>query len=166
MKMVIGILALSLSSLASAEVGVAQIRGTSEGSKVSGTARLEEVKGGLKVTLNLTGLPGTVHAMHIHEFGDCSDGGKAAGSHYNPANAAHGNALKDAKHSHPGDMGNLIVENGAVVFEGILKRASLYKKNPVAGRAIVLHEKADDFSQPVGNAGARIACGLISIVGK
>jgi Cu-Zn family superoxide dismutase len=162
----IAVLSLTLASQASAEIAVAQIKGTAEGSKVAGTARLEDVKGGLKVTLNLTGLPGTVHAVHIHEFGDCGDAGKAAGSHYNPEGGAHGNALKDPKHAHPGDLGNLQVEGGAVVFEGVLKRASLYKKNPVAGRAVVLHEKADDFGQPVGNAGGRIACGLISVVGK
>jgi Cu-Zn family superoxide dismutase len=160
------VLALSLSSPAAAEVAVAQIKGTSDGSAVSGTARFEDVKGGLKVTLSLKGLPGTVHAAHIHEFGDCSDAGKAAGSHYNPESREHGNALKDAKHAHPGDMGNLVVDGGAVVFEAVLKKASLYKKNPVAGRALVLHEKADDFSQPAGNAGARVACGVIAVVGK
>jgi Cu-Zn family superoxide dismutase len=148
------------------EMGIAQIKGTAEGSPISGTAKFEDVKGGLKVTVSLTGVTGEKHALHIHEFGDCSDAGKAAGSHYNPDNKPHGDALKDAKHAHPGDFGNVEVKNGSVVLEAVLPKASLNSgKHPVAGRAIVLHEKADDFSQPVGNAGARVACGVITIVG-
>lgn len=148
------------------EVGLARVQGTAEGSPISGTARFEDVKGGLKVTVTLTGVPGASHAMHIHEFGDCSDSGKAAGSHYNPKKAPHGHALKDAQKAHPGDLGNVTVQDGKVTFEAVLPKASLQGDNPVAGRAIVLHEKEDDFSQPVGNAGGRIACGVIGIAGK
>lgn len=147
--------------------GVAQIRGTAAGSSIRGTARFEEVRGGLKVRVDLTDVPGIAHALHIHEFGDCSDTGNAAGSHYNPEGAPHGNALKDAKHAHPGDLGNVTIKDGKLAFEAVLPGASLNSgKRNVAGRAIVLHEKADDFSQPVGNAGARIACGIITIAGK
>lgn len=148
------------------EVGVARVQGTAEGSPISGTARFEDVKGGLKVTVTLTGVPGASHAMHIHEFGDCSDSGKAAGSHYNPKGGPHGHALKDPKKAHPGDLGNVPVQDGKVTFEAVLPKASLMGKNPVAGRSIVLHEKEDDFSQPVGNAGGRIACGVIGISAK
>lgn len=149
------------------EVGVARIQGTAEGSSLSGTARFEDVKGGLKVTVTLTGVPGASHAMHIHEFGDCSDLGRAAGGHYNPKGGPHGHALKDAKKAHPGDFGNVAAKDGNVTFEAVLPKASLKgKKNPVAGRSIVLHEKEDDFSQPVGNAGGRIACGVIVIAGN
>lgn len=146
------------------EVGVARVKGTAEGSPLSGTAIFTEVKGGLKVTLNLSGVPGETHALHIHEFGDCSDAGKAAGSHYNPEGAPHGNALKDAKHAHPGDLGNVTIKDGKLAFEAVLPGVSLNSgKRNIAGRAIVLHEKADDFGQPVGNAGARIACGIITV---
>lgn len=149
------------------EFGVARIQGTAAASPLTGTARFEEVKGGLKVTVTLEGAPDGAHAMHIHEFGDCSDSGKAAGSHYNPAGSPHGHALKDPKKAHPGDLGNVTVKDGKLSFEAVLPAASLSKgKLPVAGRSIVLHEKADDFSQPVGNAGGRIACGVISIAGR
>lgn len=149
------------------EVGVARVQGTAEGSTLSGTARFEDVKGGLKVTVALEGVPAGAHAMHIHEFGDCSDLGKAAGGHYNPEDAPHGHALKDARKAHPGDLGNVSVKDGKVSFEAVLPRASLAKgKRAVAGRSIVLHEKADDFSQPVGNAGGRIACGVIAFAAK
>ena len=149
------------------EQGLAQIKGTAEGSPIQGTAKFEDTKGGLKVTVSLTGVPGDKHALHIHEFGDCGEAGKAAGSHFNPENAKHGDALKDAKHAHPGDFGNVTVKDGNVVLEAVLPKASLIGgKHPVAGRSIVLHEKADDFSQPVGNAGGRIACGVITVVGS
>lgn len=149
------------------EVGVARIKGTAEGSQLAGTARFEEVKGGLKVTIALSGVPGETHALHIHEFGDCSDTGKAAGSHYNPEGAQHGNALKDARHAHPGDLGNVTIKDGKLAFEAVLPGVSLASgKRNVAGRAIVLHEKADEFSQPVGNAGGRIACGIITLAGE
>lgn len=148
------------------EIGVARLQGTAAGSPISGTARLEDVKGGLKVSVTLTGLPGRLHAMHIHEWGDCSDSGKAAGTHYNPKGAPHGHALKDGKKAHPGDLGNVTVQDGKVAFEAVLPKASLKGKLAVAGRSVVLHEKEDDFSQPVGNAGGRIACGVIVIGGK
>lgn len=148
------------------EVGVARVQGTAEGSTLSGTARFEDVKGGLKVTVTLTGVPDGQHALHIHEFGDCSDSGKAAGSHYNPKGAPHGHALKDAKKAHPGDLGNVTAQDGKVTFEGVLPKPSLTGKLAVAGRSIVLHDKADEFSQPVGNAGGRIACGVIGLSAK
>lgn len=145
------------------EAGVARISGTAASSAISGTARFEDVKDGLKVIVTLTGVPDGEHALHIHEFGDCSDSGKAAGSHYNPKGAPHGHALKDAKKAHPGDLGNVTAKDGKVTFEGVLPKPSLMGKLAVAGRSIVLHEKADEFSQPVGNAGGRIACGVIGI---
>lgn len=143
------------------------MKGTAEGSPLSGTALFTEIKGGLKVSVSLSGVSGETHALHIHEFGDCADAGNAAGSHYNPEGAPHGSALKDAKHAHPGDLGNVTIKDGKLAFEAVLPGASLNSgKRNVAGRAIVLHEKADDFSQPVGNAGARIACGIITVAGK
>ncbi|MBI2384615.1 MAG: superoxide dismutase family protein [Elusimicrobia bacterium] len=147
------------------EHGVARIQGTAAGSALAGTARFEDVDGGLKVAVTLTGVPGAAHALHIHEFGDCADSGKAAGGHYNPQGAPHGHALKDGSKAHPGDFGNVAAKDGAVSFEAVLPKASLKGKNPVAGRSIVLHEKEDDFSQPAGNAGGRIACGVIVIAG-
>ncbi|MBI3297738.1 MAG: superoxide dismutase family protein [Elusimicrobia bacterium] len=149
------------------DVGAARIAGTAKDSSLSGTARFEEVKGGLKLTLALSGAPSGTHALHIHEFGDCSDSGNAAGGHYNPDGAPHGNALKDGKRAHPGDLGNVTITDGKLAFEAVLPRVSLNSgRRPVAGRTIVLHEKADDFGQPVGNAGARVACGVIAVVGK
>lgn len=156
---------LSLAASARAETGFAKIQGTAPDSKISGTARFEDTKDGLKVTVSVQGVEGA-HALHIHEFGDCSDSGKAAGGHYNPEGHQHGDALKEPKKAHAGDFGTVTAQNGALVLEATLKRAKLTDgKNSVAGRAIVLHEKADDFSQPTGNAGGRVACGVIVLVG-
>lgn len=162
-SLVLGLAFSAYASDSKKEAGVARVSGTAAGSTITGTARFEDVKGGLKVTVTLTGVPDGEHALHIHEFGDCSDSGKAAGSHYNPKGAPHGHALKDAKKAHPGDLGNVTAKDGKVTFEGVLPKPSLMGKLAVAGRSIVLHEKADEFSQPVGNAGGRIACGVIGV---
>lgn len=159
--------AVVLFSFAWADRGQAKITGTKAGVSVSGTMTLEDVKEGLKINAEITQAPAGQHGFHIHEFGLCDDEGKAAGSHYNPAGHPHGDALKDGiAKTHAGDFGNITVgEDGKGSLQAVIPRLALNKgKYPVAGRAFVLHEKADDFSQPVGNAGARIGCGPILII--
>ena len=158
----IAIVVMLAAAAQAVEVGVAKISGTKDAA-LKGQARLEAVKGGLKLSVTVGGLPRDGEfAMHVHEFGDCADEAKAAGQHYNPEGAPHGHALKDGKKAHPGDLGNVVAKGGTISFEAVLPRASLTgAPRAVAGRSIVLHEKADDFSQPVGNAGGRIACGVI-----
>lgn len=152
-----------------AESGVAVIKATAAQPLVGGTVTLTDTKEGLKISAALTGVPAGLHGFHIHEFGSCEDAGKAAGGHYNPHDAAHGDAVKSGpKKAHAGDMGNIKAEaDGTAKLEVVLPKAALSgKKHNVAGRAIILHEKADDFGQPTGNAGGRIGCGLIAITGK
>lgn len=152
---------------ASAAVGSAQIKGTAEGSLISGSASFEDTAKGLKIDLSVAGLTPGQHGFHIHEWGDCSDTGKAAGGHYNPAHAMHGQALKSGPHkAHAGDAGNLVADqDGRAKLEVVLPGVKLTQGEfTVAGRAVIIHEKADDFSQPVGNAGGRVACGLIGLV--
>lgn len=146
-----------------AAYAVAVLLSTQDTSK-AGQLRLEQTKEGLKITGELSFLPPGEHGFHIHEFGDCSDSGKNAGAHYNPKDKPHGHALKDPKKSHPGDMGNITATPGGKSTVAVTL-PKLELKN-VAGRAVVVHEKADDFSQPAGNAGARIACGAIVLTGK
>lgn len=145
------------------ETGIAVMRGTAEGSAVSGQVRLTESKDGLKIFAKLAGLPPGEHGFHIHEFGRCEDAGKAAGGHYNPGGAPHGHALKNHKKAHAGDLGNIVVgADGTALLELTLAKLSLSGgRRSAAGRALIVHEKADDFSQPLGNAGGRIACGVI-----
>ncbi|MBI5629680.1 MAG: superoxide dismutase family protein [Elusimicrobia bacterium] len=160
--------AFSAALPAGAATGAAKILGTAEGSPIRGTVSFEDARGGLKVSVRLQGVPPGEHGFHIHEFGNCEDSGKAAGSHYNPMKKPHGHALRDGlKRAHVGDFGNITAAaDGTASADLLLPKVALSAgARTVAGRAVVLHEKADDFSQPAGNAGGRIACGAIVLIG-
>lgn len=144
---------------------VVALQGTQPGSNISGTVTLRETPRGLHVLAQVANAPPGNHAIHVHENGDCGDVGKAAGGHYNPAQVKHGLVTTDGfGAAHAGDFGNLTVgADGRGTLEltvpGLRLRGGQY---PIAGRALILHEKPDDFGQPTGNAGGRIACGVIS----
>jgi len=168
-RILIGLLALGTASAAYADSGIAVIKGTADGSAVGGIVTFQDTKGGLKVTAKLAGLPPGNHGFHIHEFGSCDDSGKAAGGHYNPKGSKHGFLPKDGmRKAHGGDMGNIMAAaDGTATLDIVLPYIKLSgDKYSVAGRAVIIHEKADDFSQPVGNAGSRIGCGAIVVTGK
>lgn len=154
-----------------AATGNAVINGTTEGSRVSGRATLKDTPQGLKVVVKVAGVPPGTHGFHIHEKGACSDQGNAAGGHFNPAGAPHGFLPTDGStKAHAGDMGNIEVNpkgvgKVAVVLPGVSLTGTGGTPS-VDGRAIILHEKADDFGQPTGNAGGRIGCGVIRVPGK
>lgn len=151
-----------------AAMGVANVQGTAPGSSIGGTVKFEDTAAGLKVSAQLTGVPPGEHAFHIHEFGSCDDMGKAAGSHYNPLKSPHGDVVKSGiHHAHAGDLGNITAAaDGTASLEKVIPGVTLTDgKYNVAGRAVILHEKMDDFSQPAGNAGSRIGCGPIVLVG-
>ena len=168
-KIIIVALSLGLAAVAGAETGRAVVTGTAPGSKVAGTVTFQDTKAGLRVTVKLAGLEPGDHAFHIHEFGACEDVGKAAGSHYNPLGSQHGFLPKDGMHkAHGGDMGNIMAAaDGTAQLEMVLPKVTLASgKYTVAGRAVIVHEKKDDFSQPAGNAGGRVSCGIIVVTGK
>jgi Cu-Zn family superoxide dismutase len=151
-----------------AETAEAKIQSTSGAGQI-GTVKFEDTTAGLKVTAQIDNAPAGQHGFHIHEFGSCDDMGNKAGSHYNPEGHQHGNAVKDGPmKAHPGDLGNITVgKDGKGTLEATLQGVSLSGgKNNVGGRAVILHEKVDDFGQPTGNAGGRIGCGQIIITGK
>lgn len=149
-----------------AETGKAVMHGTVEGSKISGTAGFTDSAEGLKVSVQVANVPPGKHGFHIHQFGSCGDQGKAAGGHYNPDGVQHGFLPKDGfAAAHAGDFGNLeVAPDGtgtlALTIPGLHLTAD---KHAIAGRAVILHENPDDFSQPTGNAGGRIGCGVILI---
>jgi Cu-Zn family superoxide dismutase len=150
-------------------MGVAAVDGTREDSEISGTLKFEDTPKGLKITGSLENVPSGEHAFHIHEFGDCGDEGKKAGGHFNPDQHPHGLVTKDGVgKAHAGDMGNVTAdEKDAVAINITLPGVTLTSgKYSVAGRAIILHENKDDFGQPTGNAGGRVGCGPIILVGK
>lgn len=153
-------------SISQAAQGMATINSTSTNTAVSGVARFEDTKKGLKVSVTIAHATPGNHGFHIHEFGSCGDQGKAAGSHYNPLESPHGMILKDGPHkAHKGDFGNIAIQaDGGGTFEAVIPDLSLVGgAYTVGGRSVVFHEKADDFGQPVGNAGGRAGCGIIVV---
>jgi superoxide dismutase, Cu-Zn family len=144
---------------------VAVLHGTKGNEKIHGVVRFSEAGGaGVKVTVEVMGLaPNTEHGFHIHEFGDCSaPDATSAGGHYNPEKHDHGKP-GDAK-AHVGDMGNIKADaSGNAKAEVTLPAATITGKNAILGRGVILHDKPDDYSQPTGNAGGRIACGVIGV---
>lgn len=138
------------------------------GSQVSGTIMFEDAPGGVRVRVKAKGLtPSGKHGFHIHAKGDCSSpDGKSAGGHYNPENTRHGGPDSPVGDRHAGDLGNLTADsNGNASLNRVFKGISvLGGKNPIAGRGVIIHAKADDLkSQPTGAAGGRIACGVIGV---
>ncbi len=135
------------------------------GQRCHGVVRFTQFGDSVKVVADIMGLgPGQEHGFHIHEYGDCSGpDGMTAGGHYNPEGHQHG--LPATLTHHAGDMGNLKGDDqGKAHYMIILPNVSIAgPKNPILGRAVVIHAKIDDGSQPVGNAGSRIACGVIGI---
>jgi Cu-Zn family superoxide dismutase len=136
-----------------------------QGRNASGTLMLNAQGDSVRLTGTLHGLaPNGEFGFHIHEKGDCSaPDASSAGEHFNPTSAQHGSPQADTHHA--GDMLNVKSDaQGAAVIDAVASGVSLDSGQPngVRGKAIVLHEKADDYtSQPAGNSGARIACGVI-----
>ena len=140
---------------------------SASGSLVSGRLTLVPMGDGVHITGEIGGLQAnSSHGFHIHEKGDCSAAdASSAGPHFNPFNAAHGKAGSGAHHA--GDMNNLTANAEGVAkvdahIEGVTLGGGAI--NDVAGRALIVHAAPDDYaSQPAGNAGARVACGIIKV---
>ncbi len=134
------------------------------GNNVSGTVTFTAAGDSIKVVANITGLTPGKHGFHIHEFGDCSSpDGKAAGGHFNPTNHQHG--APDASERHEGDLGNIEADaSGNAHLDITDKILKLTGAESIIGHSVIVHEKADDLkSQPTGDAGGRVACGVIGI---
>ena len=133
------------------------------GNKVSGTVTFTPVADGVQVHAEITGLTPGKHGFHVHEFGDCSAAdASSAGAHFNPTNQPH--AGPDAAARHEGDMGNVEADaSGNAKLDYVDHQISLSSDAKSAiGRSVVVHAKPDDLkTQPSGDSGARIACGVI-----
>jgi superoxide dismutase, Cu-Zn family len=158
--------ALFMAASAYAGFAVVELKGTAPDSRLKGTVKFVEEKGGMMVLGEVWNAPPGKHGFHIHEKRSCADQGKASGGHLNPSGLPHGFAPKDTPfHAHPGDMGNFNVDvDGHGTFKLHMPELGMAAsaRYDIRGLAVILHEKEDDFSQPAGNAGECIACGLIS----
>jgi len=139
---------------------------SASGSTLTGEAIFEEVKGGVKMTLTVKGATPGTHAVHLHESGDCSAAdATSAGAHWNPNHQAHGNRSGTGEF-HSGDIANLIVgADGTGKLETTGKEWTIggAENTNVIGKAVIIHASPDDFvSQPSGNAGARVGCGVVA----
>ncbi len=131
--------------------------------QVRGTVTFREETEGVRVTASIEGLTPGLHGFHIHEKGDCSAADfSSAGPHFNPMAMPHGSPT-DPQH-HSGDFGNLEANaQGIARYERVFNWLTFKGTNSIVGRAVIVHEKPDDLkSQPAGNAGARLACGVIT----
>ncbi|MEJ2166570.1 MAG: superoxide dismutase family protein [Desulfobacterales bacterium] len=134
------------------------------GSNVTGTVYFSRTPNGVQVTADVMGLGPGKHGFHIHEFGDCTaPDGTSAGGHFNPENRPH--AGPEQANRHVGDLGNIEADAGGNAHY-VRTDSQLKFDGPdsIIGRGVIVHAGADDLvSQPSGNAGPRIACGVIGI---
>jgi Cu-Zn family superoxide dismutase len=153
--------------MAATKKAVAVLKGTAN---VDGTVTLvQESEGPTTVTVKLQGLTPGKHGFHLHEFGDTTNGCLSTGPHYNPKKLTHGAPEDEVRHA--GDLGNVVAgEDGTVVATITDIQIPLSGPNSVIGRAFVVHELADDLgkgghelSATTGNAGGRLACGVVGL---
>jgi Cu-Zn family superoxide dismutase len=134
----------------------------SSGSQVMGTVTFTSGADGTKIVVDISGLKPGKHGLHIHEKGDCSaPDASSAGAHFNPMHSHHGGPATAERHA--GDFGNVEADaSGKVHFELKEKDLKLSGADSIVGKSVVVHEKEDDLkTDPSGNSGARIACGVI-----
>ena len=152
---------------ASAEMANAALKDKS--GKAVGDVDLIQTRNGVLLKLSIKGMPPGEHAFHIHAVGKCEAPFDSAGPHFNPGNHKHGMMSGPG---HAGDMPNLhVLQSGELTVEILNSAITLQKGKPNSvfdadGSSIVIHDKPDDYkSDPAGNAGDRIACGVIQVSG-
>jgi len=149
---------------APAQTGAVAVLAAKSASTLMGSATFVSEAGQVTLVVEVEGVEPGEHAVHLHEFGDCSsEDGKSAGGHWNPSHENHGQW--DQAPFHLGDIGNLSVgEEGRGTITLTTDRWSIGtgQDNDVVGRAVIVHAGVDDFTtQPTGAAGGRIGCGVV-----
>jgi Cu-Zn family superoxide dismutase len=149
---------LAMSSAAKAMAALAP----TEGNQARGTVTFTSADKGVRVVAIISGLAPGEHGFHIHEKGDCSAAdASSAGEHFNPTGAPHGGP--DSDQHHIGDLGNITADSsGSATLDRVFSYLTLEGDTSIIGRAVVVHSGRDDLtSQPGGDAGTRVACGVI-----
>ena len=140
---------------------------------VSGHVKFKQVKNRVKVSYEIHGLSDGEHGFHVHEYGDLTDGCASSCAHFNPFHSNHGG--RHSKERHVGDLGNILSKNNVAKgsFYDKLISLNLQSKCCIIGRCIVIHKDKDDLgkggneeSLKTGNAGKRLACGVIGLCKK
>ncbi|MGE0062819.1 MAG: superoxide dismutase family protein [Xanthobacteraceae bacterium] len=159
--MTLALVAVSPASAQTAKAALKDAKGADAGS-----ATLTQTPTGVLIALSLKNIPAGEHAFHVHAVGKCEPPFTSAGGHFNPGNKKHGLMASDGHHA--GDMPNLHVPSGGALNVEVLNASiTLDKGKPNSvfdndGSAVVVHAGKDDYkSDPTGDAGGRIACGVI-----
>ena len=153
------------SNFFSKKLSATAVLAPTKGNSVSGTVNFKQKGDMVLVEAKVNGLkPNGSNGIHVHEKGNCSAAdGSSAGGHFNPSSSKHGGPGGDTRHG--GDLGNLKADaNGYAQMSIEVSGISLgTDPNSITGRAVIVHAGEDDLkTQPSGNSGARVACGLIS----
>ena len=134
------------------------------GNQASGGVTFESRGDKLRVLAKVSGLAPGSHGFHIHEKGDCSaPDGMSAGGHFNPTQKPHGDPSRPDHHG--GDMPMLVADaSGNATLDATIDTVTIGGgTTDIVGRAVIVHKDPDDFrTQPTGNSGARVACGVIA----
>uniref|UniRef100_A0A4Y1PA75 Superoxide dismutase [Cu-Zn] n=1 Tax=Closterium ehrenbergii TaxID=102165 RepID=A0A4Y1PA75_CLOEH len=157
----------SLRVLAETKKAVAVLKGTAGVEGV--VSLLQEDDGPTTVSLRISGLAPGKHGFHLHQFGDTTNGCMSTGPHFNPKGLTHGAPGDEIRHA--GDLGNVVAGDDGVAEATIVdSQIPLSGPNSVVGRAFVIHELEDDLgkgghelSSTTGNAGGRLACGVVGL---
>jgi Cu-Zn family superoxide dismutase len=142
---------------------IAVLHATKSGGDAKGEVKFTKVAAGIKVEAEIHGLTPGPHGFHIHEFGDVSSpDAMSAGGHFNPDKAEHGAPTSPKRHV--GDMGNIEASpRGVARLDYVDPQMSFAGPHSIIGRGVIVHEKADDMKQPTGNAGGRVAAGVVGV---
>jgi superoxide dismutase, Cu-Zn family len=165
-QLIFGVLMLVAAALLPAAAQTASAALKNADGKDVGTARLTQTPAGVLIQLSVKGLPAGEHAFHIHAVGKCEPPFTTAGGHFNPTGKKHG--MMAAEGQHAGDMPNLhIPASGELAVEVLNAAVTLEKGKPNSlfdadDSAMVIHAGKDDYkTDPTGEAGGRIACGVV-----
>ena len=155
---------LLLATAAYAQTATAEIK--NEQGEVAGSAKLSEVPEGVAIDIQVSGLTPGKHGIHIHEFGKCEGPDfKSSGGHFNPTGKKHGHENPEGPHA--GDLGNLEAGEDGTAKAVLLAQGATLSEGPNSllkadGSSIMIHAGPDDeITDPAGNSGARVACGVI-----